>query len=326
MFKKINDELNFMQQKYALERELEDLFLKEGFSPVETSFFEDYESFSSINKKFKKESLVKILNGYGDIMIVRPDVTSNLIKRYIPRFKEGLKLKLFYNATVFSNKIGFNIHEHKQLGIEYLGEKSEQANHEVIRLALNILNRYNKDFILEVGNSKFLSSLLEKLNLSETDEAYLSQLYNQKNKYELEQFIENQNFDSNEKLLLKSITNLQGELYNLDSLIKQLNQFEINEQMRESIDELFALKTYIKEQGEDLLKHIYVDLTMVPRFDYYEGIVFKGLFKQVNEPILTGGRYDALTSYYGKKVPAMGFSIDLDELMKSVYKGDQDYE
>ena len=64
-------------------------------------------------------------------------------------------------------------------------------------------------------------------------------------------------------------------------------------------------------------KYINCDLSMVGKFDYYEGIMIKGYYSNVYKEILSGGRYDRLTEEFGKRVPAIGFCIDVDGLMEA---------
>lgn len=54
--------------------------------------------------------------------------------------------------------------------------------------------------------------------------------------------------------------------------------------------------------------------------DYYEGIMIKGYYANVYKEILSGGRYDSLTQEFGRRVPAIGFCIDVDGLIKASKK------
>ena len=54
---------------------------------------------------------------------------------------------------------------------------------------------------------------------------------------------------------------------------------------------------------------------MVPRVNYYSGIIFKGYFNGIGSTVLRGGRYNNLLEDFGKKACAIGFSVDVNLLI-----------
>ena len=141
---RIEDEIKYHKKRYKLKREIEDMFLNEGYSHIDPPSFESLDNFMPLYKKIKKESMVKVLNGGSDVLVLRHDNTTNIIKNLIPRWEKGMELKLFYNSTVFRNSPNSNIKGIKQLGVEHLGGTDLKADIEVICLALNILNRFSR--------------------------------------------------------------------------------------------------------------------------------------------------------------------------------------
>ena len=53
---------------------------------------------------------------------------------------------------------------------------------------------------------------------------------------------------------------------------------------------------------------------MITELDYYDGVIFKGYYPNSFKEIIKGGRYDSFTEYFGEKVSAIGFSVELDEI------------
>ncbi|MEJ8554807.1 ATP phosphoribosyltransferase regulatory subunit [Tepidibacter sp. Z1-5] len=314
-FLKIKDEIDYSNKRYKITREIEDMFINDGCINIEPSVFEDYDSFISVNKRIKKESMVKVLNGNSNVLILRPDITMNIIKNLIPRWENDLRLKLFYNATIFRNKTDSNIKEFRQMGVEYIGESSTKADRDLIGLALNVLKKYKNNFILEIGNSKYVDEILRMTNLEESIEKEVKSLIYKKNKTELIDYVRSLNIKKEICDLLSNILDFQG---NIEEIIKKAEKFYMNDEMKKSIDELKNLNGFIKEYG--YLKNIHFDLSMVAELDYYEGIVFKGYYPNSYREIISGGRYDSLTEAFGGKVSAIGFSIDMDELIKVINK------
>ena len=57
---------------------------------------------------------------------------------------------------------------------------------------------------------------------------------------------------------------------------------------------------------------------MIPRLNYYTGIIFRGYGEGVGNKVLAGGRYDKLVELRGDFVPAIGFSIDVNSIIPTV--------
>ncbi|HCU2635404.1 TPA: ATP phosphoribosyltransferase regulatory subunit, partial [Clostridioides difficile] len=146
-FLRIEDEVIYSKKRYKLKREIDKLFLDEEYFQIEPQLFEEYDEFTTINNKIPEESMVKVVN--GKVMVLRADITTSIIKSLVPRWEDGLKLKLFYNSSIYKNKNTVGIKEIRQIGCEYLGEASVEADREVVKLALKILEKYNNNFILE---------------------------------------------------------------------------------------------------------------------------------------------------------------------------------
>ena len=312
-FLRIEDEVIYSKKRYKLKGEIDKLFLDEEYFQIEPQLFEEYDEFTTINNKIPEESMVKVVN--GKVMVLRADITTSIIKSLVPRWEDGLKLKLFYNSSIYKNKNTVGIKEIRQIGCEYLGEASVEADREVVKLALKILEKYNNNFILEVGSSKYIHGLLEELNLNKNCENQIKNLLYTKNTHELKVYIEELKIKHEVKELLSNILSLQGNLYNV---IEKSNKFYCNNKMKQALEELKQVNNLIEECN--FLDKARFDLSMITMLDYYEGIMFRGYYPNSYKEILSGGRYDSLTKEYGKEIPAIGFTLSVDELMKYVYK------
>ncbi|MDS6257338.1 ATP phosphoribosyltransferase regulatory subunit [Clostridioides difficile] len=312
-FLRIEDEVIYSKKRYKLKREIDKLFLDEEYFQIEPQLFGEYDEFTTINNKIPEESMVKVVN--GKVMVLRADITTSIIKSLVPRWEDGLKLKLFYNSSIYKNKNTVGIKEIRQIGCEYLGEASVEADREVVKLALKILEKYNNNFILEVGSSKYIHGLLEELNLNKNCENQIKNLLYTKNTHELKVYIEELKIKREVKELLSNILSLQGNLYNV---IEKSNKFYCNNKMKQALEELKQVNNLIEECN--FLDKARFDLSMITMLDYYEGIMFRGYYPNSYKEILSGGRYDSLTKEYGKEIPAIGFTLSVDELMKYVYK------
>ena len=79
-------------------------------------------------------------------------------------------------------------------------------------------------------------------------------------------------------------------------------------------------KIYERIESVGLGEYIYIDLGMVQHIDYYTGITFRGYSSEVGTTIISGGRYDNLISKFVASMPAVGFAIDVDNILSVLEK------
>lgn len=306
----IENELNYSKKRYEFTKEIEYIFVKNNYIQIKPSIFEDYDNFTSINKRIPTESMVKVVS--DKILVLRPDITTSIIKSLIPKWEDNLVLKLFYHSTVYKNENKEDIKEIRQFGCEYLGEKSIKADSEIVNMSLDILKKFGGNFILEIGSSNYINGLLRELNIKEYQENKLKNLILRKNKIELKGYIEKFNINKEIKEIIYNLFELNG---GIDQVISKARKFYTNDLMNKGLKELEEISILLKKS--EYKKYTNCDLSMIGKFDYYEGIMIKGYYANVYKEILSGGRYDSLTEEFGKRVPAIGFCIDVDGLMEA---------
>ena len=311
-FLRIQDELNFAKKRYELTKKIETSFVDAGFIQIKPEIFEEYDEIIQIDKNISTKSMVKVVS--NKVMVLRPDITISLMKNLIPRWEDDLSLKLFYHSTVYKNKRnGDGIIQCRQFGCEYLGEPSMDADREVVNLAFNILRKFTDEFLLEIGSGNYIDGFVEALNIDSDTERQFKKLLYRKNKPELEAFAQKLDIKPELKELMVNILSIRGTL---KEVTERANKYFTNARMKKGIDQLNTISTLISK--EDLDKYTLFDLSMVSKLDYYDGIMLKGYYKSLYKEILSGGRYDSLTESFGKRVPAIGFTIYFDALMEAI--------
>lgn len=311
-FLRIQDELNFAKKRYELTKKIETSFVDAGFIQIKPEIFEEYDEITAIDKNISTKSMVKVVS--NKVMVLRPDITISLMKSLIPRWEDDLNLKLFYHSTVYKNKKnGDGIIQCRQFGCEYLGEPSIDADREVVNLAFNIFRKFTDEFLLEIGSGNYIDGFVEALNIDSDTERQFKKLLYRKNKPELEAFAQKLDIKPELKELMVNILSIRGTL---KEVTERANKYFTNARMKKGIDQLNTISTLISK--EDLDKYTLFDLSMVSKLDYYDGIMLKGYYKSLYKEILSGGRYDSLTESFGKRVPAIGFTIYFDALMEAI--------
>ena len=89
-----------------------------------------------------------------------------------------------------------------------------------------------------------------------------------------------------------------------------------NRRAIQTIERMETLYECMKAYGFE--KYITFDLGALSKYNYYTGLTFRAYTYGTGNPVVTGGRYDSLVEQFGKKAPAIGFALSLDELMAAM--------
>lgn len=309
-FLNIMDELKYQKTKFQVNQKLQELISNEGYILFEPSFFEDYEAFVLKNKRVKKERMVKMIDHDGKILVLRPDITTSLMRQIMPKWQDRSVLRIFYNSTIFSRTAMGQIDTIRQFGLELLGDGKKSSDLEVLNLVSKVFNVFDLDYVIEVSDTRFLEGILNALSLPEQDISMLKDILYRKSLYDLNQFMIAQKLSDDMKQLLNALFSLQGSIDKIEAILKTLTLDPLSEKAFSALKE--------RVQSLDDPSRFVIDLSLVSKYDYYDGMLFKGYLKGSQKDVLSGGRYDPLTENYGKKIPAIGFTLNTQEVIKEV--------
>ena len=100
------------------------------------------------------------------------------------------------------------------------------------------------------------------------------------------------------------------------SVLNKAQNLAVNKKAKLALENLSEVLETIDIYG--LMGYITVDLGEIRRLNYYSGVIFEGFVSGMGEEICGGGRYDNLLNSYGYNVPATGFAINLESIMKAL--------
>ena len=291
-------------------------FSKWGYSEVSTPIVEYYKTFNHKTQDLKEEEMYKFFDSRGRILVLRPDMTVPVARLVNTKLKDmKLPLKLFYNAEVFRVHESFEgkRNEYLDCGIELIGASGEKTDLEVLVTALEVLKALDtkKEIKLEIGNVNILKSALKDMNLSIDNQNKVIELINKKSLTSLREYLDDIEIRKEYKEFLNKFPWLFGGY----EMIKKAKGLAFNEDMKKNIEYLENLYLNLQKLGYE--KYLSVDISMVPRVNYYSGIIFKGYVKEIGSTVIRGGRYDNLLESFGKSIPAIGFSVDVNLLIDS---------
>lgn len=298
----------------AAEHALNEVFRSRGYHEVVTPGIEFFDVFNKPGVDFAPESLYKLIDSKGRLLVMRPDSTMPIARLVGIRLRElPLPLRLFYNQPVYrtAKRLTGRSDEQIQTGIELIGAASIRSDLEVLVTAVEALKSCGVEhYRLEIGHIGIFQRLISSLEVSEETRETIRSL------------IEGKNYPALGDLL-EAIPDENAKL--LSRLPRMFGGPEVLEEAAELFcenPEIMEIISYLKKLYADLLQfgsaeHFLIDLSLVQHNNYYTGVVFLGYTEGSGEPVLSGGRYDNLLSAFGADYAAIGFGVDIDAVAQN---------
>jgi ATP phosphoribosyltransferase regulatory subunit len=229
---------------------------------------------------------------------------------------EDMPIKLCYMGNTFVNHTDYKgrLKETTQCGAELMGEANTASDAEILAMVVECLRTCGLgEFQIAVGHTQFLSGLLEAATLDEEQTGEIRELLLNKNYLGVEEYVE-------QLSMAPELKRLFGVLGNFNMSVEELSEAKADASgypvVSEAVEHLIDLYVFLQIYGIE--KYISFELGSLSDYQYYTGIIFAGYTYGTGEPVVKGGRYDKLLSYYGKNTPAIGFAIVVDQLMAAL--------
>ena len=302
--------------KFKTENMISEVFHEAGYKDIKTPTLEYYDVFGDEVGTTPRNNLFKFDDRNGDTVVLRPDFTPSIARCAAKYFMENDEtLRFTYKGDTFSQTASLQgkLVETTQMGVELIGENEVWADAEVLNLSIKALlatglNHFN----VTIGNIEYFKGLCEELGFDEKTELALRDLITNKNFFGARKYLED----------IKAEETVIEKICKLDMLIggkNVLNEAEnltTNPRSKAAISHLRELSLMLEKKGYG--EYIYFDLSMLNKYMYYTGVVFKAYTYGVGDCILKGGRYDNLLGKFGKEAPAIGFVIMIDDLISAL--------
>lgn len=309
-----NDEC---ERKIILEERLLTVLKSYGYHPIQTPTFEFFDIFGKEIGTTPSKELYKFFDREGNTLVLRPDMTPSVARAAAKYFMdEDMPIRLCYMGNTFINNSSYQgrLKESTQLGAELIGDGTVEADAEILAMVVECLQKAGlKDFQISVGHAEFYRGLVAAAGIDEDAEEELKNLISNKNFFGVEEFAETLNLEER----LKELFHMLGSL-NVDrNDLKRAKEISKDYPgVVDAIHNLEELQSLLEVYGIE--RYVSVELGMVSSYQYYTGIIFSGYTFGSGEPIVKGGRYDRLLTYYGKDSASIGFAVVVDQLMAAL--------
>lgn len=306
-----NDECE--KKHYILDR-MRQVIQSYGYRFIETPTFEFFDIFGQEVGTTPSKDLYKFFDREGNTLVLRPDMTPSIARaasKYFPIETEPVRLCYEGNVFINNNSYQGRLKESTQLGVEFIGENSVDADGEIIALVVNNLKAAGlEQFQISIGHADLFRQLMKAADFDAEAEETLRDLILNKNFFGVDEFLERHQVTDD----LRSLFSMLGKMY--ASPKEWAGMKEIALRFPGVADAL----SYLQELYEllevyDVTKYVSFELGLISSYSYYTGILFSGYTFGSGEPIVKGGRYDGLLSYFGKEAPAIGFALMVDQLL-----------
>ncbi|MBO5999989.1 MAG: ATP phosphoribosyltransferase regulatory subunit [Lachnospiraceae bacterium] len=303
-----------LRQK-TLEKLRKDLFLF-GYDEILVPSIEFFDVFSGEIGTTPSSELYKFFDRDNNTLVLRPDFTPS-VARCVAKYYTDVTdpIRICYSGSAFVNRsslLGLS-REVFELGAEFFNDGSAYADAEMIALLVTQLKSAGLErFEISVGNAEYFRGLCEDAGLDKNEELSLRELLSGKNYYAAESFLKDLGFDKKQRDPFMRISSF---LQNEEELERVLQETE-SERCRNALMRLLEVCRILRAYEAD--SYVSFDLSLLSRYGYYTGIIFKGYTYGVGDAIASGGRYDLLLSHFGKDAPAVGYMIQMDLLLEAL--------
>ncbi len=284
-----------------------------GYSDIQTPTFEFFDIFNKEKGSVPSKDLYKFFDREGNTLVLRPDMTPSIARAASKYYMdEQMPLRFCYNGNTFINNAEHQgkLKEVTHIGSELIGDNTSDADAEIIAITIDSLLKSGLvDFQIEVGHADYFKGLVEAANLQEDKIEELKILLSNKNYFGVEELISECGVPEN----VRKVFTMLPELVGSADVIRSAKNLISNDKINTALDRMEKVYNLLTIYGYE--KYVSFDLGFISNYSYYTGIVFGAYTYGTGDAIANGGRYDNLLSQFGKDAPAIGFCINLDNLL-----------
>lgn len=308
------------REKRRLMAAIRDVFERYGCEEIETPAIEYFDVFSSDIGTTASRELFKFFDRDGNTLVLRPDFTPSVaraVSMHMP--EEAMPVRLSYEGSTFRNNAEYQyqgrLKEATQMGVEFIGDGSAEADAEVIALTCEMLLASGlKEFQVSVGEVDFFKALVEGTGLTDESVEEIRKLISNKNFFGVEELLDGEDLDPTTKAALIRLPQLFGG----GEVLDEAAAFSDQGRTDAAIARLRRINELLAARGLD--KYVSYDFGLLSKYRYYTGIIFSAFTYGVGEPVAKGGRYDNLLGNFGRDYPAVGMGLYLDQLTNALHR------
>jgi ATP phosphoribosyltransferase regulatory subunit len=294
-----------VRRRRGLQRAAMGVLERAGYEELIPPTFEYEDTFLRAGGPGVAERLVRFPDRDGRILALRYDFTSSLARVAATTYSasDG-PLRLCYSGMVYRQEPerGGRPREMLQVGAELLGERDLAADIEIVRLIVTLLQAAGlSEFQVNLGHVGVLAAGLGALD--EPLRTDVRRWIDRKDRASLSRALAGRSGD------VCALTTLPFVIGRREALEEEASRAPGASQA--GLRHLLALDSALSPAER---AHLVYDLGEVRGLDYYTGIHFELYVAGAGRAVGAGGRYDDLMARFGRPMPAVGMSLDIDAI------------
>ena len=308
-----------LRKRKTIYKIIREVFEANAYREVITPTLESLELYAGIEGLVDKSEMFKVVDDKGQILVLRPDLTMPIARLAASRFQDSPRpLKFSYLSSAFQSKNSqsLSLKEKTQAGVELIGSAALKSDLEMILLLIKTMKKVGVEKpLIDIGHADLINEIFTDLKIAENEKRDLRELLAAKNRIGIKNYIKEIELSKNAEEVLLRLPSLFGDP---KEVVKELKNMPLSSETKEALKKLEEL--FNKLAIFDALKYITFDPMLISRHGYYTGLIFKGYAKGYSNLLASGGRYDNLTEKFGVEEPAVGFALEIENLLDYLNK------
>ena len=246
----------------------------------------------------------------GRTLGLRADTTPQVARIDAHLLNRSGLTRLCYCGSVLHTRPDrpFATREPLQFGAEIYGHIGIEADLEVLHLALDSLRAVSiYQYSVDLSDARIVPALLNGVDLSSGVRDALHSALAAKDTAGVQELTKA--IPANIRNALMALVGLYGDVSVLAQAEKVFAAWPV---VLQALSELRQIAADLHDVP------LTFDLADLRGYDYYSGVRFAIFVPKASDALVRGGRYDEVGGVFGRKRPAVGFSLDLKELVHVV--------
>jgi ATP phosphoribosyltransferase regulatory subunit len=222
--------------------------------------------------------------------------------------RHGVTRLCYCGPVLHTRPSGLGSREPLQFGAEIFGHAGLEADLEIQELALDALQAAAVEgLVIDLADARVVRGVLAGLPIDALQLQDVVTALSHKDAAAVDDLCAG--FPEATRRALRSLMTLYGDESTLDAARRELPQRAL---VTEALDDLQWLARHLRR--EDRSVRIGFDLSDMSGYAYYSGPRFAIYGAGSSDALVRGGRYDEVGAVFGRRRPAVGFSLDLKML------------
>ena len=247
---------------------------------------------------------------------IRADITPQISRLDYQSYKTNKSNKFSYMGDIYrESKSSFERSNPFQVGAEYFGNISDMVDINLLKMCHEIITlSKTKRIVVELNDSFFINTYINKLNLDDIERKHLNHLISLRSINEIAGYYKLKKLTNRKLLELYDLLQLVGPA----SIMNKIEEFSIKYKYK-SQKNIKSLKSIFNQIKNLKNTDVIIDLCSLNSMDYETSFNYTFYVDKLRKPIAFGGRYESYVLKDDSIRNATGFSIDLKDVV-TVYE------